>query len=63
MTYLIEKFEKPYLAVTVRDETRDMSVGHMEKEDFYLSTDRLRDKSLTRRCFSLRRLYRGKGKR
>ena len=41
MTYLIEKFEKPYLAVTVRDETRDMSVGHMEKEDFYLSTDRL----------------------
>ena len=41
MKYLSEKFEKPYLSVTVRRETRDMSVGHVEKEDFYISTDRL----------------------
>lgn len=41
MEYMSEKFEKPYLAVTVRHETRDMSVGHVEKEDFYISTDRL----------------------
>lgn len=36
-----DKFDKPYLAVTVRHETRDMSVGHVEKEDFYISIDRL----------------------
>lgn len=41
MKYLSEKFVKPYLAVTVRHETRDMSVGNVEKEDFYISTDRL----------------------
>lgn len=36
-----DKYDKPYLAVTVRRETRDMSVGHVEKEDFYISVDRL----------------------
>lgn len=36
-----DKFDNAYLAVTVRRETRDMSVGHVEKEDFYISTDRL----------------------
>lgn len=41
MNYSTEKFEKPYLAITIRHETRDMSVGHVEKEYIYLSTDRL----------------------
>ena len=41
MSYSTEKFEKPYLAITIRHETRDMSVGHVEKEYIYLSTDRL----------------------
>ncbi len=41
MKDLNAKFEKPYLAVTVRHETRDMSVGHVETEDFYISTDSL----------------------
>lgn len=41
MKDLSEKFDKPYLALTVRHETRDMSVGHVEKQDFYISTDRL----------------------
>lgn len=41
MEHLIEKFEKPYLAVTVRHETRDMSMSNVEIEDFYISTERL----------------------
>lgn len=36
-----DKFDKPYLAVTIRRETRDMSVGHVEKEDYYIPTDHL----------------------
>lgn len=36
-----DKFEKPYLAVTVRHVTRDMSVGNMEKKDFYISAHQL----------------------
>lgn len=36
-----DKFDKPYVAVTVRRETRDMSVGHVEKQDFYIPADRL----------------------
>lgn len=34
-------FDKPYLAVTVRCETRDMSIGHVEKQDFYIPADGL----------------------
>lgn len=36
-----DKYDKPYLTVTVRHVTRDMSVGHVEKEDYYIQTDRL----------------------
>lgn len=36
-----EKFEKPYLVVTVKYSTMDMSVGNSERQDYFIPVDQL----------------------